>query len=73
MHTIPYHFHIPATDVFFVVYGSKTEKGEVIEDPYVFSGKEVKQIVSEKLNSKMVSEMKIGKVTNYIFLFINFY
>ena len=59
--------HIPATDVFFVVYKSNTEKREIIQDPYVFSGNEIKQFASEKRNSRMIAEMKMGTIINYIF------
>ena len=59
--------HIPATDVFFRGLRIKYWKKRIIQDPYVFSGNEIKQIASEKRNSGMIAEMKMGKIINYIF------
>jgi hypothetical protein len=47
-------------------------KEKVIQEAYVVSGNEIKQIASEKRNSRMIAEMKMVTIINYIFSFINF-
>ena len=50
-----------------LVYGSRTDKRKSYSRTVVVYGNEIKQIASEKRNSRMIAEMKMSTIINYIF------